>query len=52
VERRKQEERFIPNVEGRKESYAPSFLYLFFFLYGFFFLMLEKKKMPRKKRSK
>jgi hypothetical protein len=57
VERRKQEEHFIPNAKVREKRYVPSFLCIFFF-YGFFFLcvffsfLLLEKKMPRKKRLK
>jgi hypothetical protein len=58
VERRKQEERFIPNAKAKEERYVPSILCIFFLFMVFFFcvflsfLLLEKKKMPREKHLK
>jgi hypothetical protein len=57
VERKKQEECFIPNEEA-KASKLPPFsafffsLWFFFLCVFFFFLLLEKKKMPRRKSLK
>jgi len=53
VEKRKQEDHFNPNAKARKGKLPLFLAYYFVFLCVFLsFLLLEKKKMPKRKRLK